>query len=400
MSNVTLKDHQVIAFRLQVHHLNEKVSFDQLNEVTGVIGIQNSPPGAWENAIFHRIENCSLPKLSKQLDDQKTLLQAWSFRGVPLVFPTALSDVFLRALIPFNDELPWIYTLGLSGALDSLGMEFDDLLQRLRNTITYLDSQTIQSKELLDTTLANLIYDDLPTDKQLLWNSPSMYGANQRVGEAVVSFLLRPCSHSSLVVFGKRLNHLPTFTSYNNWLQAMPIHIDDPEKILVRKYLHAYAPSQISDFMKWLGCSNKQAKRLWNLVSDEMIPVEFHGKTKYLLQEDLEVIQSTTMEESKISLIHAHDPYLDLRDRTTILNEERLHCKVWKMVGNPNVLLRAGKIIGIWTSRTLNNKISVSLTHWEDLQASEIKEINKLLNDYANFRSLEVKRITIAPMTQ
>ena len=40
------------------------------------------------------------------------MLQAWSFRGVPAVFPAAESSVFLSALAARPGEEPWIYTRG------------------------------------------------------------------------------------------------------------------------------------------------------------------------------------------------------------------------------------------------------------------------------------------------
>lgn len=82
--------------------------------------------------------------------------------------------------------------LGITVALDYLQMPFDDLLSRTKEAIQYLDNYTIKSKEALDQTLADIIHDTLPKDKQDLWCDPSMYGnpEKQTVGGAAVSFLL------------------------------------------------------------------------------------------------------------------------------------------------------------------------------------------------------------------
>ena len=63
----------------------------QIETAAGACGVQNSPPGAWETALFNRVEGCTLPELHDALYRRKTLLQAWSYRGVPVVFPTAES---------------------------------------------------------------------------------------------------------------------------------------------------------------------------------------------------------------------------------------------------------------------------------------------------------------------
>ena len=72
--------------------------------------MQNSPPGAWETALWNRVEDVTLPQLEQALYGEKTLLQAWSIRGVPLVFPTKDAGVFLTPLCAQSGEKPWIYT--------------------------------------------------------------------------------------------------------------------------------------------------------------------------------------------------------------------------------------------------------------------------------------------------
>ena len=94
-----LSARQIRAHRLRAHHLDQKYPFGELAAVAGTCGLQNSPPGTWETAAFCRLKNCTLPQLHQALYQKKELLQAWSIRGVPLIFPTADSDVFLSALI-------------------------------------------------------------------------------------------------------------------------------------------------------------------------------------------------------------------------------------------------------------------------------------------------------------
>lgn len=105
-------------------------------------------------------------------------------------------------------------------ALDHLGMSFSELLPLVEGAAAYLEHHTVQSKEKLDQALAQLAAEQLPAQKQSLWNAPSMYGApdRQTVGGAAVSFLLRPCSFKGLVVFGEREGISPTFTSPLRWL--------------------------------------------------------------------------------------------------------------------------------------------------------------------------------------
>ena len=90
----TVTEEQIRRYRLTAHHLcgDAAVSLTE----AAASGLQNSPPGAWETALFNRVEGCALAALQNALYREKTLLQAWSRRGVPAIFPTAESDVFCR----------------------------------------------------------------------------------------------------------------------------------------------------------------------------------------------------------------------------------------------------------------------------------------------------------------
>ena len=90
-----LSARQIRAHRLRAHHLDQKYPFGELAAVAGTCGLQNSPPGAWETAAFCRLKNCTLPQLHQALYQKNELLQAWSIRGVPLIFPTADSGVVI-----------------------------------------------------------------------------------------------------------------------------------------------------------------------------------------------------------------------------------------------------------------------------------------------------------------
>ena len=389
-----LSARQIRAHRLRAHHLDQKYPFGELLTVAGTCGLQNSPPGAWETAAFCRLKDCTLPQLQQALYQEKELLQAWSIRGVPLIFPTADSDVFLSALIAQEGEDPWIYTKGIGLALDHLGMSFSELLPLVESAAEYLEDHTIKSKEELDRVLAQLIAEQLPAQKQSLWNAPSMYGApdRQTVGGAAVSFLLRPCSFKGLVVFGEREGISPTFTSPLRWLGHKLVPSAQGTAELARRFLHAYGPATPRAFADWLGSTPAQAKRLWRQIEEELEPVTAAGKKAFILQAGRESFRCADTEEALL-LLGPHDPYLDIRDRAILLEDTAAQRQVWRTVGNPGVILKGGKIAGIWKTRTQREKLSVSTTLWEPLSAPEQRELEKQLEGYAIFRGLALQGI-------
>lgn len=384
---------QIRGYRLHAHHLDKKIPAEDILTAAGACGLQNTPPGAWETALYNRLADCTPELLEDALYNQKTLLQAWSYRGVPVIFPTAQSGVFLTSLVACEGEQPWVYTRGITGALDYLGMSFDDLLLRTKAAVLFLDSHTVSSKEALDQTLAGIVERDLPEDKRPLWRDPSMYGSpdRQTVGGAAVSFLLRPCAFHSLVVFGERQDNSPTFTSFKNWTGHLPPYTDQPEKALVRKFLHCYGPATLDFFVSWTGASKAQAKRIWDSIADEMTAVEVGGKTRYMLTEDCDILLHSRGDTERLLLLGPHDPYLDLRDREIIL-EDKAHQKIlWQLVSNPGAVLKGGRIIGFWKGKTQRNKLEVTVTLWEPVTAAEHQELEELAQEYATFRGLELK---------
>ena len=380
---------QARIFRLRGHHLDCFYGIEDAEALAGACGIQNSPPGSWETSLFNRVSECRLEDLEELLYMKRRLLQSWSFRGAPFIFPASESDVFLSALLPQEDE-PWIYTQGIGLALDYLGIPFEELLGLLLRVIPGLDGCVIVSKTSLDQTLAEWMLPLLPACKQELWNHPSMYGNpdKQTVGGAVVSFLLRPCSFHGLVVFGNRSGISPSFTSYKNWSGHTLQSNGDAAKKLVRKFLHCYGPATLDSFVSWLGCSRTQGKRLWDSVKEEIEPVKIAEKKAFILSEDKEQLINPLPLERELLLLGAHDPFLDQRDRSILLPDKSLHKNIWKYVSNPGAIVYRGEIIGIWTSRKKGGAMEIKIAQWSPLSCRTI--LQQEAEKYAKFRQLKL----------
>ena len=393
---------QIRSFRLRSHHLDRIYGRETLLEAAGACGLQNSPPGAWEAAIHNRIPELGGKELRDILEENKILLQAWSFRGVPVVFPAEERRTFLSALIPAEGE-PWIYTRGIGLALDALGLDFDYLLRLLLQVIPGLDHRSISGKNELDQMLAAWMEPFLPEEKRQIWNQPSMYGSpdRQTVGGAAVSFLLRPCSFMGQVVFGKRRGGSPEFTSAGRWLNEadrepgqtdLPGPDGEASRCLVRKFLHCYGPSSPDLFGEWLGCSGKQARRMWNLAAEEMEPVSVMGKKKFFLREDRQILFESPDFSRGPLLLSGYDPYLDQRDRQILQPDSRLRRKIWRTVANPGAVVTEGRVTGVWTARKKKDGLEVDISLWEP--GDSRRRLTELAEDYAAFRGLALSELT------
>lgn len=122
---LSLTREQILSFRLKSHNLTG-ISPSDITDAFGGWIMQNSPPGAWELSVFSRMPDITLSALDEALTESRTLIQAWSLRGAPCIFPVQDCDVFLTALIPENE--PWIYTRGIALVLEHLHMSMEELL--------------------------------------------------------------------------------------------------------------------------------------------------------------------------------------------------------------------------------------------------------------------------------
>lgn len=395
---------QIRMFRLHSHHLDREYGKSDLLDIAGACGLQNTPPGAWETALFNRVPDYSQADMEELLYRKKTLLQAWSLRGAPVVFPASECDTFLTALTAKEDE-PWIYTRGISAALDFLQMDFEELFLLLKRVIPRLDGGMITSKSDLDQTLAGWMEPFLADDKRVLWNRPSMYGDpdRQTVGGAVVSFLLRPCAFEGLVVFGERDGTSPTFTSRINWLGKTETAVENgtgesgasngAAGKLVRKFLHCYGPATANMFAVWLGCSGKQARRMWKTVSEEMEAVTVSGKKAFILSCDRDKFLSPAPLQRELLLLGGHDPYLDQRDRLVLQPDRTLHSRIWKLVTNPGAVVYRGEVSGVWTGKKSSKGMEIKVSLWRDFPGR--KKLAGLAEAYAAFRGQELSGLEL-----
>lgn len=54
-----------------------------------------------------------------------------------------------------------------------------------------------------------------------------------------------------------------------------------------------------------------------------------------------------------------------------------------------------GRIVGIWKTKTLKEKLELSMIAWEHLQSSEQRELERLAEEYAAFRRLKLSKCKI-----
>ncbi len=269
---------QAAAFRLESHHLARRLPPSSLLEAAGACGVQNTPPGSADLALLARVSSLTPAAIAHAVEIEKTLLQMWSLRGAPYLFPTKEAEVFTQGLIPEDEQSLRFFITGIEQALSIIGMSALEIVSLTRDALySVLEQRILENKRQLDVELAAQIALWLPPDKLAAWQSSSIYGPGQLLGEALVSFALRPLALQGLICFTPRKGNQASFARTDYWLGA-PLPEGNPERAqaeLLRRYLHCYGPSTVKHFAEWAGILPEQAGKAWRLIEAELEEVSF-----------------------------------------------------------------------------------------------------------------------------
>ncbi len=83
MGTIKVDRQQILAFRLAAQRLAGRGRPEDILEIAGACGVQDSPPGSAGLALNARIEGLTLQHLEKLLCPDRTLVELWSLRGAP-----------------------------------------------------------------------------------------------------------------------------------------------------------------------------------------------------------------------------------------------------------------------------------------------------------------------------
>ncbi|WP_051342538.1 winged helix DNA-binding domain-containing protein [Pseudonocardia spinosispora] len=357
----------VVAFRLHAHHLTNRYSADELLDVAGACGVQNSPPGSVLLALHARVDDVTPERIDHLVGEDKSLLQTWCMRGSPYFFPTVDAPVFTSGVLPATETARLHLIIGVEGALDRLGMGLNEAVDSIAEEIEVVLSGRQLAIDELGEELAERVVGRLSPAQRKLWQAKGPYGANLPLGEAVVHFCLRMLALRGIVCLAPRSGNKAPFVLVEDWLgRPLPrVEPDTARTDLLRRYLHCYGPSTRKDFAAWVGVQVGDVEPWWAMLDDELIPVAFDGGRAWLLAEDLDALRSPP-EPRGARLLPPGDPYTQMRDRGTIV-DEAYQREVWKSVGAPGAVLADGAIVGTWRPRKSGRTLTLTIKAFRPL---------------------------------
>ena len=189
-------------------------------------------------------------------------------------------------------------------------------------------------------------------------------------------FCIRILTLQRVVCFAPRTGNKAPFVLVDEWLGHRLPDVD-PEVAraeLLRRYLHCYGPSTRGGFAAWVGIQAGDTSPWWSPVEEELTEVDFGGRA-WILTEDLGALRSSPRPKG-VRLLPPRDPFTQMRDRGTIVDEKH-HREIWKTIGEPGTVLAHGKITGTWRPRRHGRRLTITIKTFGSVPSADEDSLEK-----------------------
>ena len=314
---------QALAYRVAAHNLHRRLPAGSAEEAAAVAGLQDLPPGLAPIALAARVEG-SRP------EDMDELVIVYAFRGASIAVPRADLAVFTTALDPPDEAAARAQLGSATDSLDEAGVGALDALDRVSAAV----ADALADGPLERDDFHQALRDRLPAE--LLWWCRGCQSHH------VHPLLWRATGIKGVLAVAERRGRVTVFGA-----PPEAPEVDDPAAELVRRFLHAYGPATRTELAGWAGIAPDHARGLLARVEGELAEVELAGRRALILAADADRLADPPA-ASGVRLLPGYDPYLDQRDRDTLLPDRELRARVRRPIGNPGVVLVDGDLAGLW----------------------------------------------------
>jgi hypothetical protein len=160
---------------------------------------------------------------------------------------------------------------------------------------------------------------------------------------------------------------------------------------LIRLYLRMLGPATPAEVAKYFGSAPAEMKKIW---PEDLVEVTVDGRRSWLPKSSLSELKSAKA-SSGVRLLPAMDALLQARDRDLVVPDRDRQKEVWKILGNPGVVLVDGEIAGVWRARMAGKKrIDLTVTPFGSLSAKARKAVEAEADQVARSRGADASAVT------
>ncbi len=148
---------------------------------------------------------------------------------------------------------------------------------------------------------------------------------------------------------------------------------DESRAALVRRFLAAFGPAKPAHLAAWLALRPAAARRWWDLVGEELRPVQVAGTRLWTHADHLDLLSDAPPPRG-VRLLPAYDPITELADRELLVPDADRRRKVWQAAANPGIVWVDGEIAGVWRARTRKDRMTVTVEPFTPLSEARLQE--------------------------
>ncbi|WP_236795895.1 DNA glycosylase AlkZ-like family protein [Amycolatopsis sp. GM8] len=361
---------QVVAYRIAAQGLH-RTAKDAAELAVFDLGLQSTQRDTAEISVAARFDGSFV-------DDDRFVL-AWTHRGAPHFHRAAEIGAVTRALIPL-DEADAMARMGWQRRqVEAAGMSATDGLFTAARAIRQVVDRTM-TKGAVSTEITKIV--------------PA--GLSYWCRGCQATHILEQVMRLAAIHGGARLEAGTTPATLapvagRGRVRTTPSVPDATE--VVARYLSLHGPGTASDAAGFVGTTAGAVKKMW---PTDLAEVRFDGRKTFIPVGDVDRLANPP-EPDVVRLLPPWDPYLQSRDRVTIVPDKARQKEIWKILGNPGAVLAGGEIAGVWRTKGSGRKrLDFTVTLFDPLPPSARKAVESEAARVSTARGFDDHRITWA----
>lgn len=359
---VSVTPEQVAAFRVSRHHLEKRAPGGSLVPVVSdILGVQAQLPSAAQIALHQRVGDVTPGKVEEALWKHRSLVRAWCMRAT--VHLVAAQDLSLLSRTSQSRGLRWQGWLKRRGAPETA-------LDRLVDLVGDSLEHPVTVAQLGEAVSARFACRVVLRTGGTGWGNQSRVPALKIWGmELPVSYLPHIASSRVPSCSGLPVEGEPTYVRADRWVPGWR----DPggagaQHTLLRRYLSAYGPASLQDFLTWSGCLLRDFREAWRELQPELEAIVVEGREACTLAEDLAELRNASFSGPSVRLLPYFDTFLMGHRTRDHLAHPGHHSRISRPAGwiYPVVLAR-GRAVGNWRYERFGSRLQVRIQGFRPL---------------------------------
>jgi hypothetical protein len=362
-------------FTLSRHHLLEPAPAEKALEVVDdILGLNAQGALNSQLSLWCRTGGLDPSYIPRALYEDRSLVRSWLMRDTVHIVPSRRLALFRRSL-EYSLMLEWNRWTVKTGRKENPA-SWEPLYPKV---LTALEGEPLTLNQIMD---------------ELGWTGREAKGKLHRlVREMSLRGLL--CNATSSGPWHHNTEH--TFTKVDTWLPNIVYKTNDEEEArqtLAKKYLRTYGPASVSDFAYWTGMRVREAKQIFESISEATVEVRVRDQSTKLLilKKDADSLIDSGFAADNVRLLPKFDALIMGHKDKSRLIDSNVREKVFLPTAEVSAtLLLNGSVQGVWNIKRDKKSWKLTISLFRAISEEEIESIEEEVERMRKFTSFEIE---------